>query len=184
MLLTKTKETSRIQLVGHELNFVLSKKKLLIGSSEKCDIIIKDQKISSYHAMLILNNDGGAKLIDLDSNNGSFINNEKVEINRDYSEGMLIGKFTEYHMNGNLYQEGNYVEGELDGKWKTYYDNKVLASESEYKTGKRVGEYKKYDSAYIWLDSAQIKFKQINDVSSVASVEVLRFTFLSGTASG
>lgn len=79
MLLSKTKETNRLQLIGHNQNFVLTKKKLLIGSSEKCDIIINDKKISSYHAMLILNADGGAKIIDLDSNNGTLINNEQVE---------------------------------------------------------------------------------------------------------
>ncbi|WP_164848266.1 FHA domain-containing protein [Halobacteriovorax sp. HLS] len=79
MLLSKTKETNRLQLIGHEQTFVLSKKKLLIGSSEKCDIIINDSGISSYHAILILNNDGGAKLLDLDSNNGTYINNEKIE---------------------------------------------------------------------------------------------------------
>jgi pSer/pThr/pTyr-binding forkhead associated (FHA) protein len=84
VLLSKTKETSRIQLVGHNENYVLTKKKLLIGSSEKCDIVINDQSISSYHAVLILNNEGGAKLIDLDSNNGCFINNEKIEIGTIY----------------------------------------------------------------------------------------------------
>ena len=79
MLLSKTKESNRLQLIGHNQSFVLTKRKLLIGSSEKCDIIINDKNISSYHAMLILNSDGGAKIIDLDSNNGTLINNERVE---------------------------------------------------------------------------------------------------------
>jgi Tfp pilus assembly protein PilF len=75
----KTRESNRLQLIGHNQNFVLTKKKLLIGSNEKCDIIINDKKISSYHAILILNSDGGAKIIDLDSNNGTLINNERIE---------------------------------------------------------------------------------------------------------
>jgi len=79
VLLSKTKEINYLKLVGHDLDFTLSKKKLLLGSGPKCDIVIDDKKISSYHAILILNDDGGAKIIDLDSNNGTFINSERIE---------------------------------------------------------------------------------------------------------
>ncbi|PIK15397.1 AgmX/PglI C-terminal domain-containing protein [Halobacteriovorax sp. JY17] len=79
MLLSKTKDYSRLKLIGHNLEFTLTKKKLLVGSSEKCDIIIEDSSISAYHAILILNLEGGAKIIDLESNNGTFINSERVE---------------------------------------------------------------------------------------------------------
>ncbi|WP_417334909.1 FHA domain-containing protein [Halobacteriovorax marinus] len=79
MLLSKTKDYSRLKLTGHNLEFTLTKKKLLVGSSEKCDIQIKDSSISAYHAILIINQDGGAKIIDLESNNGTYINSERVD---------------------------------------------------------------------------------------------------------
>ena len=79
MLLSKTKDFSRLKLVGHNLEFTLAKKKLLVGSSEKCDIQIDDSSISAYHAVLILNQEGGAKIIDLESNNGTSVNSERIE---------------------------------------------------------------------------------------------------------
>jgi len=79
VLQSKTKDYNRLRLTGHNLEFTLAKKKLLVGSSEKCDIIIDHASISAYHAILILNHEGGAKVIDLESNNGTYINSESIE---------------------------------------------------------------------------------------------------------
>ena len=79
VLLSKTKEVSKLKLVGHEANLDLNKKKLLVGSSDKCDIILKEDGISAYHAMLILGTENELKVIDLESINGTYINGERVE---------------------------------------------------------------------------------------------------------
>ncbi len=58
--------------------YPLQKRKLLIGSAENCDVVLNDETISHYHCMIILNSHGG-EIIDLQSINGSMINNEKIE---------------------------------------------------------------------------------------------------------
>lgn len=59
-------------------DFDLDKRKLLVGSSEKCDIVINDPSISHYHAFITLTEDGG-EIIDLSSENGIFINHSKTQ---------------------------------------------------------------------------------------------------------
>lgn len=59
--------------------YVLSKS-MTIGRQDKNDIIIKDSFISGIHAQFILE-DGEVYLKDLDSKNGVFINEEKLENN-------------------------------------------------------------------------------------------------------
>jgi hypothetical protein len=57
---------------------VLDKKKFLVGSSINCDLCITDEAVSFYHSMLMLDKDGG-QIIDLDSSNGVYINDNKVK---------------------------------------------------------------------------------------------------------
>lgn len=59
--------------------YVLSKS-MTIGRQDKNDIIIKDSFISGIHAQFILE-DAEVYLKDLDSKNGVFINEEKLENN-------------------------------------------------------------------------------------------------------
>lgn len=60
----------------HEM--ILSKRKVMIGSFEGADLCLKHPHISHYHAFIILDQDGGT-LIDLASENGCFINNQRIE---------------------------------------------------------------------------------------------------------
>lgn len=46
---------------------------LTIGRDQTCDIVVDDQTVSRRHAELELCDDGGYRLIDLDSRNGTFI---------------------------------------------------------------------------------------------------------------
>ncbi len=83
MLLKKYIEPRVLQLIQFQSGKVvqellLDKKKILVGSSPSCDLIIDDPSISHYHAILITDNDGG-KIVDLESGNGSFINGEEVK---------------------------------------------------------------------------------------------------------
>src|SRR5690606_25045244 len=58
--------------------FDLNKRKLLVGSFEHADIAIADQHISTYHAMLIVADDY-ITIIDLDSENGVWVNGQRVQ---------------------------------------------------------------------------------------------------------
>ncbi|MGB0453507.1 MAG: AgmX/PglI C-terminal domain-containing protein [Bacteriovoracaceae bacterium] len=62
--------------VVHE--FVLEKRKLIIGRSEKCDLQVDDDRISHYHAFIEIL-DEGIRIIDLSSINGTYINGDKIE---------------------------------------------------------------------------------------------------------
>lgn len=46
---------------------------LTIGRDQTCDIVVDDQTVSRRHAELELCDDGGYRLIDLDSRNGTFV---------------------------------------------------------------------------------------------------------------
>lgn len=72
-----------------EQSFELNKRKLLIGSSEKADIQLDDPHISSYHAFIILGDNGDGKLIDLDSENGVSINGKRIE-SEEFCSGDII----------------------------------------------------------------------------------------------
>ncbi len=56
----------------------LGKDKLIIGSYSNCDIILDDNHISYYHGMILLDPNGGGRVIDLQSKNGIFVNGKKT----------------------------------------------------------------------------------------------------------
>lgn len=60
-------------------NFSLTKRKILVGSGPHSDIKIEDKHISFYHALIILDENGGGEIIDLKSDNGSYLNGKKIE---------------------------------------------------------------------------------------------------------
>jgi hypothetical protein len=62
-----------------ERPLTLSKKKLLVGSSDVCDLKLSDKSVSSYHAFLFLNSDHGIKVKDLFSEGGVFVNGKRTE---------------------------------------------------------------------------------------------------------
>ena len=61
-------------------SFKLNKNKLLVGSAEHADIQINDQTISHYHALIYITPElDGFQIIDLQSINGIFVNEKKVD---------------------------------------------------------------------------------------------------------
>lgn len=58
--------------------FDLSKRKLLVGSFEHADVHLNDPHISTYHAMMTVEN-GIISVIDLQSDNGVWVNGQRVE---------------------------------------------------------------------------------------------------------
>jgi pSer/pThr/pTyr-binding forkhead associated (FHA) protein len=57
--------------------YSLYKNKILIGSGDNCDLIIKDPSISNYHCMLVIS-DTGTQILDLKSVNGLMNNNQPI----------------------------------------------------------------------------------------------------------
>ncbi len=57
---------------------VVDKKKILIGSSEKCDFRLNDKSISSMHAFLCVKGEG-FQVLDLFSEAGVFVNGKRVQ---------------------------------------------------------------------------------------------------------
>ncbi len=56
---------------------ILDKKKMIIGSSEKCDIKLSDKSVSSLHAFIMIHQDGFL-VKDLYSESGLFLNGKRV----------------------------------------------------------------------------------------------------------
>lgn len=65
----------------------IDKEKLLVGSSEKCDIRIQSPSVSSYHAMIFADEDGMVTVMDLDSLNGVYIAGQRVNSRGFIGEG-------------------------------------------------------------------------------------------------
>lgn len=81
VLVKKEVETRLFKLVSFkegriEYSFDLDKKKLLVGSAENCDIRLTDPHISHYHALLMVD-EHGCKILDLESGNGTWINGKR-----------------------------------------------------------------------------------------------------------
>ncbi|MCR9203292.1 MAG: AgmX/PglI C-terminal domain-containing protein [Halobacteriovoraceae bacterium] len=78
MLRARTVEEKIHYLVGYKdgavaYEFALNKKKLLLGRAEHADICIEDKALSHYHAFITIDDHGG-KIIDLESDNGIYLN--------------------------------------------------------------------------------------------------------------
>ena len=73
--------------------YKLDKKRMLVGRFEGADISIDSPHISHYHAFIIMDNSGGGKIIDLESDNGFYVNGEKGK-DTYFSQGDII-KFGE-----------------------------------------------------------------------------------------
>ncbi len=83
MLKAKVIEEKILKLIGHKdgeiaFNYELNKRKLVVGRAPHADIVIDDPAISFYHAFIFIDEHGG-KIIDLESDNGIFLNGKKVE---------------------------------------------------------------------------------------------------------
>lgn len=61
---------------------------LIIGRAADCDISIADPLVSRRHAQLFLN-EGGGRLVDLESDNGTFVNGQRI-VDSPIVEGDLI----------------------------------------------------------------------------------------------
>ncbi len=72
------KESSVFNLIISGESYPLNKTKLLLGTSDNCDIKLSHDTISHYHAMIFIGGDGQIQVMDLQSQNGTYINGERV----------------------------------------------------------------------------------------------------------
>lgn len=53
--------------------------KILVGRSPVCDFVIPDDRVSSFHALITFNNQGDLIIYDLESKNGIFFEDQRVQ---------------------------------------------------------------------------------------------------------
>ncbi|HSM70801.1 MAG TPA: FHA domain-containing protein, partial [Anaerolineales bacterium] len=64
---------------GGEMEFGVSKPEITMGRGEANDVVIDDERVSRSHARLVINPQGGVKVIDTGSTNGVMVNGVKVK---------------------------------------------------------------------------------------------------------
>lgn len=78
-------------------DFPVHKEDILIGRSSECDIQLDDQEVSRFHASLRITSDG-IWLLDMDSKNGTLIDEQPIPPNRRISlrpeQGFRVGGYT------------------------------------------------------------------------------------------
>ncbi len=67
---------------GNEFVFDLIEDRLRLGRTPDNDIVIDNTYISGHHAEFLRQADGGYELVDLQSSNGTFVNNKRIERSR------------------------------------------------------------------------------------------------------
>ncbi len=106
MLLNRKQASSSLKMTSYlagevQHDVLFKQKKLLVGSSDKCDIVLKDSHISFYHALLIIENDGG-RIIDLESENGIEVNGKFTQQCHFYAGDTIKLGSIEFHILENM----------------------------------------------------------------------------------
>jgi hypothetical protein len=55
--------------------------RISIGRARNCDVVVRDKSISKLHAHFLVRADGSLGLVDLDSQNGTTLNNRRLSPN-------------------------------------------------------------------------------------------------------
>lgn len=82
----------RYTLIINNIDYHIDKNRILVGSASNCDIEIKDNtsSVSSYHALILCDKDYNVSVLDLQSDNSTFINGSKILNNTPLTEGDTI----------------------------------------------------------------------------------------------
>lgn len=67
-----------IKIINNQKIVILDKNKTIFGRSKNADITIKDKKVSQIH-FVIYKNKGQCYIVDRESCNGTFVNNQKIK---------------------------------------------------------------------------------------------------------
>jgi antitoxin component YwqK of YwqJK toxin-antitoxin module len=61
------------------------------------------------------------------------------------NRGTKHGPYVQYHLNGEVKEEGYYEYGDREGVWVEYHTTGAIRLEGEYHHGERVGTWVRYD---------------------------------------
>jgi len=135
-LTTRKEQHSRVfKLIGYKdgtvaFDITLDKKKLLVGQFEGADIAIADSSLSHYHAFITIDENGG-KIMDLDSENGIFLNGQRVKSSYFSTGDILRLGSIEFHME-EIYVEGeSQIEDQDNGLVESLGEEKILEMPNE-----------------------------------------------------
>lgn len=81
---------------------ILKVGRYLIGRSESCDVVIRQNTLSAVHAVLEIT-PNGAKIFDMNSTNGTFVNGNKI-VSEKLNEGDSVA-FSNYEISFQAYQK-------------------------------------------------------------------------------
>lgn len=117
--MAKTSLKNFYQLEGLDsrvkVSHLLNKSKLLVGSDDRCDIVIKSRGISPQHCFLFIKGES-CKVMDLASTNGTFVNGKKVIQSEVFSGDVLT--IADLAFNVSLLEEQSFefidAESEVD----------------------------------------------------------------------
>jgi len=79
--LSETSQTHRLEFLNGPRKgkiYSIEKERLLIGSSEKCDLQFESDVVSEFHAEIKIGQTGEAWIKDLESVNGTFVNGRRL----------------------------------------------------------------------------------------------------------
>ncbi len=96
MQLSKSKSRIAYKIVASDVNkngelkeYFINRKRVLIGRSSACDIVIKDSRITAIHSVIEVSNDDTFRIYDMHSTNGTYVNGNRV-ISEDFNLGDII----------------------------------------------------------------------------------------------
>ncbi len=109
-------------------NFPIDKKEYIIGRANECDFVIDGKEVSRRHARIYYGN-GKYKIEDLNSTNGTFVNNKKItETELKHGDEINIGNFTI------IFDDGRGIEGIYDETQAESLGNETQRLIAEYKS--------------------------------------------------
>lgn len=68
------------------------------------------------------------------------VKDEEARENYEVKKGQLDGKYTSFHENGQLKEQGAYKNGKFNGQWTVFYENGEKAVEAAFEEGKQSEE--------------------------------------------
>ena len=88
-----------------------------------------------------------------------FYENGQKKLDGNYRKGLMNGKWTYYHENGQIHGEGRYIDGDgsnpsetsgipfngRTGRWSFWYENGQKSEEGTWKEGKKDGKWTWYN---------------------------------------
>lgn len=154
-----------IQYSGTNLGkrYILDEDKMIVGRSPNVSIVINEQSVSRQHAQCLQANDF-SEIEDLNSSNGTFVNNTKITGRTKLSDGDIIRfgtvifKYFAHENIEHVFHDKIYRMATIDGGTQTFNKKYLLESlESEFKFST---SYNK-DLSVIYFDLDF--FKKVND---------------------